>query len=160
MPQIQAAVTCHRYRELLHATDIGSCYMPQIQAVITCHRYRQLLHATDTDSCYMPQIQAVVTCHRYRQLLHATDTGSWYMPQIQADVSSVLFMNEVMTLTNVVHVIGKLGKLVQKQNCSQDLFYFMYYNIVIVQVRYIILKQLRNCSYWIYTVCGQRYWHM
>jgi hypothetical protein len=33
MPQIQAAVTCHRYRELLHATDIGSCYMPQIQAV-------------------------------------------------------------------------------------------------------------------------------
>ena len=137
MPQIQAAVTCHRYRELLHATDIGSCYMPQIQAAVTCHIYRQLLHATDTCSCYMPQIQAVVTCHRYR----------WYMPQIQADVSSVLFMNEVMTLTNVVHVIGKLGKLVQKQNCSQDLFYFMYYNIVIVQVRYIILKQLRNCSY-------------
>ena len=95
----------------------------------------------------MPQIHAVVTCHRYRQLLHATDTGSWYMPQIQADVSSVLFMNEVMTLTNVVHVIGKLGKLVQKQNCSQDLFYFMYYNIVIVQVSYIILKRLRNCSY-------------
>ena len=42
-----------------------------------------------------------------------------YRPLIQVDIFAVLFMNELMNLTNVV--IGKLGTLVHKQNCSYDL---------------------------------------
>jgi len=58
---------------------------------------------------------------------------------LQDDVFALLFMNELKNLTNVV--IGKLGKLVHKQNCSHDfLFYFINYNIIIVQVRYITIK--------------------
>ena len=37
-------------------------------------------------------------------------------------------------------VMGKLGKLVHKQNCSHDFFYFINYNIIIVQVRYITIE--------------------
>ena len=44
-------------------------------------------------------------------LFEANDT-------IQADVFEVLFINELKSLTNVV--IGKLGTLVHKQNCSHD----------------------------------------
>ena len=55
------------------------------------------------------------------------------MSMLQADVLAVLFMNELKNLTNVV--IGNLGKLVHKQNCSHNfLFYFINYNIIIVQV--------------------------
>ena len=51
----------------------------------------------------------------------------------------VLFMNELKNLTNVV--IGKLGKLVHKQNCSHYFFfYFINYNIIIVQVRHINIE--------------------
>jgi hypothetical protein len=39
---------------------------------------------------------------------------------LQADVFVVLFMNELKNLTNVV--IGKLGKVVHKQNYSHDFF--------------------------------------
>ena len=45
--------------------------------------------------------------------------------------------NRLKNLTNVVK--GKLGKLVHKQNCSQDLFYFINYNIIILQVRSITI---------------------
>ena len=45
-------------------------------------------------------------------------------------------MNELKNLTNVV--IGKLGKLVHKQNCSHDFFYFINYNIIL-QLRYITI---------------------
>jgi hypothetical protein len=41
-------------------------------------------------------------------------------------------------MTNVV--IGKLGKLVHKQNCSHDLFFNINYTIIIVQVRYITIE--------------------
>jgi len=41
---------------------------------------------------------------------------------LQDDVFAVLFMNELNNLTNVV--IGKLSKLVHKQNCSHDFFKF------------------------------------
>ena len=54
-------------------------------------------------------------------IVNATSTIS-YMPLIHADVFAVLIMNEHKNLTNVV--IGKLGKLVHKQNCSHDFFYF------------------------------------
>ena len=37
------------------------------------------------------------------------------------DVFAVLFMNELKNLTNVV--IGKLGKLIQEQNCSHDFLF-------------------------------------
>ena len=49
-------------------------------------------------------------------------------------------MNELKNLTNV---IGKLGKLVHKQKYSHDFFfYFINYNIIIVQVRHtLLLKQ-------------------
>ena len=47
-------------------------------------------------------------------------------------------MNELNKLTNV---IGKLDKLVHKQNCSHDFFlYFINYNIIIVQVIYINIE--------------------
>ena len=39
---------------------------------------------------------------------------------LQADVFAVLFMNKLKNLTNVV--IGKLSKLVHKQNCSTTFF--------------------------------------
>ena len=47
-------------------------------------------------------------------------------------------MNELKNLTNVV----KLGKLVQKQNCSHYFFYLINYSIIIVhaQVRYITIE--------------------
>jgi hypothetical protein len=57
---------------------------------------------------------------------------------LQVDVFAVLFMNELKNSTNVV--IGKLGKLVQKQNCSHDFFYFINHVIVIVQDT-LLLKQ-------------------
>ena len=58
---------------------------------------------------------------------------------LQEEVFAVLFMNELKNLTNVV--IGKLGKLVHKQDCSRDFyFYFMNYNITIVRVRYITIE--------------------
>ena len=60
------------------------------------------------------------------------------MPLIHADVFAVLIMNEHKNLTNVV--IGKLGKLVHKQNCSHDFFIFINYNIIIVQVRYLTIE--------------------
>jgi len=41
-----------------------------------------------------------------------------YMRLLEA-VYAVRFMNELKNLTNIV--IGKLGKLVHKQNCSHDL---------------------------------------
>ena len=44
-------------------------------------------------------------------------------------------MNGLKNLTNVV--IEKLGKLVHKQNCLTTLSYFINYNIIIVQVRYV-----------------------
>ena len=57
-----------------------------------------------------------------------------YRPSVQVNVFAVLFMNELKNLTNVV--IGKLGKLVHKQTCSHDFFfYFINYKIIIVQVR-------------------------
>jgi len=37
---------------------------------------------------------------------------------LQVDVFAVLFINEIKNLTNAV--IGKLGKLVHKQNSSHD----------------------------------------
>ena len=51
-------------------------------------------------------------------------------------------------LTNVV--IGKLGKLVHKQNCSHGfLFYLINYSIIIVQVRYktIETKEIARMGY-------------
>jgi hypothetical protein len=53
-------------------------------------------------------------------------------------------MNKLKNLTNVV--IGKLGKLVHKQNY---LFYFINYNIIIVQVRYISIetKEVAHIGY-------------
>jgi hypothetical protein len=47
-------------------------------------------------------------------------------------------MNELKNLTNVT--MGKLGKLLHKQNCSQDFFYIINYSIVIVQVRCITIE--------------------
>jgi hypothetical protein len=47
-------------------------------------------------------------------------------------------MNELKNLTNVV--LGKLGKLVNKQNCYHDLFFIINYNIIIVQVRCITIE--------------------
>jgi hypothetical protein len=41
-------------------------------------------------------------------------------------------MNELKNLTNVV--IGQLGTLRHKENCSHDFFYFLNYNIIIIQV--------------------------
>jgi hypothetical protein len=51
---------------------------------------------------------------------------------------TVLFMNELKNLTNVV--LGKLGKLVNKQNCYHDLFFIINYNSIIVQVRCITIE--------------------
>ena len=87
--------------------------------------YRPLIHAADTGRCYRPMLQA-------------TDTCSYYRPMLQADVFVVLIMNEHNNLTNVV--IGKLGKLVHTKNCSHDCFYFINYNIIIIQVRYITIE--------------------
>jgi hypothetical protein len=42
----------------------------------------------------------------------------------------------------------KLGKLVNKQNVLTMFFYFINYNIIIVQVRYITIET-RGCLYWI-----------
>ena len=71
----------------------------------------------------------------YRSLLEASDTRS----MLQADVFAVPFMNEVKNLTNVV--IGKLGILAHKQTVlTTVLFYFINYNIIIAQVRYIIIE--------------------
>ena len=50
---------------------------------------------------------------------------------------AVLFTNEVKNLTNVA--IGKLCKLVHKQNCSHDFKKKKHSNIIIVEVRYITL---------------------
>jgi hypothetical protein len=62
-----------------------------------------------------------------------------HRPLIQIDVFAVLFMNELKNLTNVV--IGKLDKLVHKQNCSHNfLFYFINYKIIIILVRYITIE--------------------
>jgi len=50
-------------------------------------------------------------------------------------------MNECKNLTNVV--IEKLGKLVHKQSCSHDVFFIYFYinyDIIIVQVRYITFE--------------------
>jgi hypothetical protein len=47
-----------------------------------------------------------------------------YRPLIQTDVYAVLSMNELTNLTNVV--IGKLGKLLHKQYCSQDFFFIIF----------------------------------
>ena len=96
-------------------------------------------------------------------------TEHCYRPLIQADVFAVFLMKELKNLPNVIigklcklvqdqncsHdffsilnelknlaivVIGKLGKLVHEQNCSHDfVFYFMYYNIISVHVRYITI---------------------
>jgi hypothetical protein len=52
-----------------------------------------------------------------------------YRPLIQADVLQFFFMNELKNLSNVV--IGKLGKLVHKQNWVFFLNYFINYNIII-----------------------------
>jgi hypothetical protein len=49
-------------------------------------------------------------------------TNISYRQLIQADVFAVLFMNELKNLTNVV--IGKLGKLAHKKNCSHNFFKF------------------------------------
>jgi hypothetical protein len=50
-------------------------------------------------------------------------------------------MNEFKNLNLVV--TGKLGKLVHKQNRYHDFFiYFINYNIIIVQVRYITTELL------------------
>jgi hypothetical protein len=46
---------------------------------------------------------------------------------LQVDVFAVLFMNELKNSTNVV--IGKLGKLVQKQNCSHDFFFILFFKL-------------------------------
>jgi hypothetical protein len=43
---------------------------------------------------------------------------------LQADIFTVLFMNELKYLTNVV--IEKLGKAVHKENCYQDFFILFY----------------------------------
>jgi hypothetical protein len=53
-------------------------------------------------------------------------------------------MNKLKNLTNVV--IGKLGKLVHKQNYFS---YFINYNIIIVQVRYISIetKEVAHIGY-------------
>ena len=64
-------------------------------------------------------IQADVTGNCYRPLLEATDTGHCYRPMLQANVFAVLIINMLKNLTNVV--IGKLSKLVYKQN---NLFIF------------------------------------
>jgi hypothetical protein len=75
----------------------------------------------------------------YRPLIQGTDTFF-----VHADVFAILFMNKLKNLTNVV--IGKLGKLVHKQNY---LFYFINYNIIIVQVRYISIetKEVAHIGY-------------
>ena len=75
----------------------------------------------------------------YRPLIQGTDTFF-----VHADVFAILFMNKLKNLTNVV--IGKLGKLVHKQNYF---FYFINYNIIIVQVRYISIetKEVAHIGY-------------
>ena len=54
---------------------------------------------------------------------------------LEAAVFAVIFMNKLKDFTNVV--VGNIGKVVHKQNCSHDFFLFYNYNIIIVQVRYI-----------------------
>jgi len=67
-------------------------------------------------------------------IVNAASTIS-YRSLLEADVFAVLFKNELKNLANVV--IGKLGKLVHKQNCSHDFFfYFINYGIIIVQAKY------------------------
>jgi hypothetical protein len=60
--------------------------------------------------------------------------------------ASALISDSVKNLTNVV--IGKLGKLGHKQNCSHDFFIFFNYNIIIVQVRYITIERKDVVPYW------------
>ena len=74
-----------------------------------------------------------------RPLIQAEVTGRWYRPRLRADFLAVLFMNALKNMSNVV--IGELDKLVHKQNCFHDFFYFINYNIILVHdVRYIITE--------------------
>ena len=70
---------------------------------------------------------------------------------LQADVFAVLFMNNFNKVTNLTNVlVEKFGKLVDKQNCSYIfLFYFINFNIIIVQVRYITIetKEVAHIGY-------------
>ena len=52
-----------------------------------------------------------------------------------------------MLVTNAV--IGRLGKLVHKQNCSHDFFLNSIYNIIIIKVRYITIetKEVTRIAY-------------
>ena len=66
-----------------------------------------------------------------------------YRPLIQADATArcfaCLIMNELKNLTNIV--IGKLGKLVHKQNCSHDFLFFINYSIILYKLDTLQLKQ-------------------
>jgi hypothetical protein len=66
---------------------------------------------------------------------------------LQVGVLAVLTMNAIKNLTNVV--IGKLGKLSHKQNCSHNFYFYINHNIIIVQVRYINIerKQIAHIGY-------------
>ena len=75
------------------------------------------------------EIHAPCACG-WRQLIRTDVTDRCFL--------QFFFMNELNKLTNV---IGKLDKLVHKQNCSHDFFlYFINYNIIIVQVIYINIE--------------------
>jgi hypothetical protein len=60
---------------------------------------------------------------------------------IQADVFAVLFMNEHTNLTNVINSFTNKTVLTT--------FYFLFYNSIIIQVRYIFLPS-RHYSLYLY----------
>jgi hypothetical protein len=53
---------------------------------------------------------------------------------MQTDAFAVLFINQLKNLTNVV--IGKLGKLVHKQNCSHHFCFIL----SLLYIRYITIE--------------------
>ena len=64
------------------------------------------------------------------------------MQLIQADVFTVLIMNEHKNLTNVV--IGKLGKLVHKQNCTHDFFILQIITSLLYKLDTLLLNQKKR----------------
>jgi hypothetical protein len=70
----------------------------------------------------------------YRSLLETVNTGQWYIPMFLQ-----FFMNELKNFNNVV--IRKLGKLGHKKLFSRLFLLFINYNIIIVQVDILLLKQ-------------------
>ena len=66
---------------------------------------------------------------------------------LQTDVFAVLFMNKLKNLTNVV--IGKLSKLVHKQNCSTTFFnlYILTYLMPVTSVTSVVYLNEKKINY-------------